>query len=433
MEKLKRKVYFFVILVCFAAMLSSCSNASGGEGGGGDKPSKPGEITYTVEHWQQNILDDDYTKVEADTQTLTGTANKKTAAQAKTYTGFTAKAPEQVTLTEGKNTVIKIYYDRNIITYIFSANGGKWANDKTELKYEKKFGSAFKSPENPVYSTANEDYKFTGWDKEIPQTVGSENLKFTAQWDIDKILCKISYYLQNLDDNGYTKVEEDTQYVKLPQMWTDADVPNDYKKDYAGFEFRGGLLNQGPSVDYYYDRKVTAITFNANGGKFYSGSLDPITINRKYGATFSIGMGEELWPSRDNYEFRGWAYNSNATSCDFGPNLYFEVKDTPLSAVTLYAIWRVDSNFNIGLFFVSGGDVEIVPEGGSYHAKPEIDGTYTYEWYLNNNKLSSNTEYCTIDVSSLAEGVYALVVKATSSTGIVYVSQYSLPVYGEAQ
>ncbi len=292
MEKLQQKVYFFVILACFAAMLSSCSNASGGGGGGGgDKPSKPSEITYTVEHWQQNILDDDYTKVEADTQTLTGTANKKTAAQAKSYTGFTAKDPEQVTLTEDKNTVIKIYYDR----------------------------------------------------------------------------------------------------------------------------------------------KVTAITFNANGGKFYSGSLEPITINRKYGATFSIGMGEELWPSRDNYEFRGWAYNSNATSCDFGPNLYFEVKDTTPSAVTLYAIWRVDSNFNTGLFFVSGGNVEIVPEGGSFHAKPEIDGTYTYEWYLNNDKLSSNTEYCTIDVSSLAEGVYALVVKATSSTGIVYVSQYSLPVYGEAQ
>ncbi len=283
MEKLKRKVYFFVILACFAAMLSSCSNASGG--GGGDKPSKPSEITYTVEHWQQNILDDDYTKVEADTQTLTGTANKKTAAQAKSYTGFTAKAPEQVTLTEGKNAVIKIYYDR----------------------------------------------------------------------------------------------------------------------------------------------KVTAITFNANGGKFYSGSLDPITINRKYGATFSICMGEELWPSRDNYEFRGWAYNSNATSCDFGPNLYFEVKDTTPSAVTLYAIWRPDATANGSLNFISGGDVRIQADGNIYEAIPSIAGTYTYEWYLNNEKQTVTENR--IDLSQLTAGYYILTVKATNTeTGIVYVSNFFQPI-----
>ena len=216
-------------------------------------------------------------------------------------------------------------------------------------------------------------------------------------------------------------------------MYCAADIPYDYIKTYEGFEYYRSQLNNQTFIEYYYDRKTTAITFNPNGGKF--GGVDPAPCSRtfKYGSTVAIAMGEALWPSRTGYDFGGWAYSSDATTSNYGPNLGFEVTDTTPSAVTLYAIWRPDSSTNSTLTFVSGGDVTVELSDNSFHAQPSIAGTYTYEWYLNNVKQSSETDTCSIDVQNLAEGFYTLVVKATSSTGIVYVSQYSLPVYGQAQ
>lgn len=78
---------------------------------------------YKVEHYQQNLVGDDYTKVEADTRTLYGTTGQATAAKAKTYEGFTAKSFEQQDIAADGSTVIKIYYDRNTYTVTYDLNG----------------------------------------------------------------------------------------------------------------------------------------------------------------------------------------------------------------------------------------------------------------------------------------------------------------------
>ena len=248
-------------------------------------PGKSDNVSYTVEHWQQNITDDEYTKVENDTQTLSGKIGEKTNAIAKTYTGFTVKAFEQQTLSDNGNMVIKIYYDR----------------------------------------------------------------------------------------------------------------------------------------------KTTTITFNENGGTFWGGVHGPLTRGYKYESLASIALGEVLWPSREGYEFRGWAYDSKATTCDYSQNLNFEITDSTPSAVTLYAIWRPDATANGSLNFISGGDVEIVADGNIYEARPSIAGTYTYEWYLNNEKQTVTENR--IDLSQLTAGYYILTVKATNTeTGIDYVSNFFQPI-----
>ena len=286
MEKLKQKVYFFVILVCFAAMLSSCSNASGGGGGSGDKPSKPSEITYTVEHWQQNILDDDYTKVEADTQTLIGTANKKTAAQAKSYTGFTAKAPEQVTLTEGKKTVIKIYYDRNIITYTFSANGGKFEDGDIEKSYQGKFDDYFDAApddpdkldpvQDPLREDENNYYKHTGWDKEIPVKFGAEDITFNAKWEKQpKAASGISMTFAGGVEITIEKIGD--YYTAIPS------VPGDYYYEWYFNDILVAADRSSLNLDAmpfpnlangYYELYVTATIYDENN--------HPITYGSRY-------------------------------------------------------------------------------------------------------------------------------------------------------
>ncbi|MDD2297961.1 MAG: InlB B-repeat-containing protein, partial [Sphaerochaetaceae bacterium] len=72
---------------------------------------------YTVEHHQQNPGTETYTL--KDTDQKTGTTGEQTAAQAKDYTGFTAKEFSQVVIAADGNTVVKIYYERNsyILTY----------------------------------------------------------------------------------------------------------------------------------------------------------------------------------------------------------------------------------------------------------------------------------------------------------------------------
>lgn len=97
---------------------------------------------YTVEHYWQNIDNDNYTKHE--TEGKTGTTDAATAAVAKSYTGFNAKPFAQGTIAGDGNTVVKIYYDR--ITYAITWKDGNGNTIKTDEHV--KYGAT------PVYSGA---------------------------------------------------------------------------------------------------------------------------------------------------------------------------------------------------------------------------------------------------------------------------------------
>lgn len=81
-------------------------------------------VKYTVEHYLQNINDDNYSLVAADTQNLTGKPGEKTSAKANTYTGFVVKPITQETISQYGTTVAKVYYDRLSYTITFDTDGG---------------------------------------------------------------------------------------------------------------------------------------------------------------------------------------------------------------------------------------------------------------------------------------------------------------------
>lgn len=128
---------------------------------------------YKVEHYQQNIADDDYVIVSVDTENKTGTTLADTAATAKTYTGFTAKEIKQEKIAADGTTVVKVYYDRINYTIKFNTDGGSAIDDIT-LKY----GATVTAPANPTRT----GYVFEKWDGTIPTTIPAENLTFTASW-----------------------------------------------------------------------------------------------------------------------------------------------------------------------------------------------------------------------------------------------------------
>ncbi len=74
---------------------------------------KPQAKPYKVEHYKQNIADNKYTLVKADTQKLFGKTGELTKAVAKTYPCFKpAKAFSQAKIKADGSTIIKIYYDK---------------------------------------------------------------------------------------------------------------------------------------------------------------------------------------------------------------------------------------------------------------------------------------------------------------------------------
>lgn len=135
---------------------------------------------YKVEHWQQNIADDDYTL--AKTEPMTGTTGEETAAKAEETVGFTAKEFAQAKIAADGSTVVKIHYDRKIITLTFDADNGE---DKTTLSG--RFGAEIISP-----TPEKTDFIFTGWSTDkIPDESSkffkekitlTEDLTLYAQW-----------------------------------------------------------------------------------------------------------------------------------------------------------------------------------------------------------------------------------------------------------
>ncbi len=170
-----KKLRLFVVSIIVVLLFSSCSNMLETlEKAAKTEDSKPAEkieepeetpkpapavVSYTVEHYQQNSNDDEYTKVAADTQSLSGTVGEQTKAAAKIYAGFTVKNFEQKTLVEGETTIIKIYYDRNTLSFKFNANGGKWKDDDLEKTVIGKRGSVLDISERPELP----GFVFAGW------------------------------------------------------------------------------------------------------------------------------------------------------------------------------------------------------------------------------------------------------------------------------
>lgn len=186
---------------------------------------------YKVEHWQQNITDDNYTL--AKTEPMTGTTGEETAAKAEETAGFTAKEFAQAKIAADGSTVIKIWYDRKIITLTFDTDNGE---NKTTLSG--KFGAEIVSP-----SPEKTDFIFTGWSTDkIPNESskfynGKEKITFTedltlyAQWK--EISYKINYEL-----NGGTNAVENPATFKKSDNVTLAEPTYEY------FDFCGWYLTQ---------------------------------------------------------------------------------------------------------------------------------------------------------------------------------------------
>ena len=251
------------------------------------------EIPYKVEHYLQNVNDDNYTIDEASTESLTGTIDTSVTAHAKTFEHFTAVNEEASGNIAGDGSlVLKLYYNRDKYTVTFNGNGGeKVSGEETQqVKYE---GSAVA----PVYKKAGYS---NSWDKELSNV--SENTEITAIWTANtNTPYKVEYYLQNVENDLYALVSSETRHG------TTDTIASETPKTIEHFTFtesgsvtEGEIAGDGSLVlKLYYNRDKYTVTFNGNGGEKVSGeetqqvkyedsAVAPVYKKDGYSLTFDV-------------------------------------------------------------------------------------------------------------------------------------------------
>lgn len=336
-----------------------------------------GGISYTVEHYQQNVADDDYTL--ADTESKTGATGQSTAAERKPYPGFTAQSFEQQTVKGDGSTVVKVYYTRNEYTLTYDLNGSNasWTDSAENKFHTDRYGAAVTAPSANDLSRAG--YAFGGWytDKSCSSeneftaaTMPAENITLYAKWNAGQVNYTVNYYLQNVDGTDY--VLQDT----VSGSGETGQTVN-VQKSFEGFvpkaDSSTSITLKADSaqnmVNVYYARNVYHLFLHYGvDASEIEGTL-PQSGDVYYGATLNTDMSKA---QRAGYTFVGWYTDEERTIPWSGTTM-------PAKDLTLYAKWDVMTYF---LRFDWDGNVPLrdwLLENGGKLLTAEYDETnYVY-------------------------------------------------------
>ena len=302
-----------------------------------------GGISYTVEHYQQNVADDDYTL--ADTESKTGATGQPTAAESKSYPGFTAQNFDQQTVKGDGSTVVKVYYTRNEYTLTYDLNGSdaSWTDSAENKSNIYRYGAAVTILTSNDLSRAG--YAFGGWYTDVDcttrwneSTMPAENTTLYAKWNAGQVNYTVNYYLQNVDGTTYPDTPSDT--VSGSGV-TDQIV--DVQKSFEGFvpkaDSSTSITLKADSaqnvVNLYYTRNRYTLSFNLGDGVSLDDGCAPNGGSIYYGAEISTDMTNA---KRTGYTFVGW-YEDEAYQTEWSGTTM------PARDLTLYAKWDTMTYF----------------------------------------------------------------------------------------
>ena len=289
---------------------------------------------YKVEHYQQNINDDNYTLYN--TETKYGTTDTLTNASANTYAGFTS--PSNITQERIKpdgSTIIKVYYTRNTYNLIVNSNnskGGTITNNSGTYKYKQPI---------TVSTSINTGYSFDGWflngvykstALSYKIVMPDEDTTITAKYTASKVKYTVEHYLQNANDNDYT-LYETVKMNGITDTLTDATI-----KTYAGFTSPESITQQiingdgSTVIKIYYDRDFYSLSLNKNISK-----AGTISSN---GGTFPVSKSITIEATTNpGYTFLGWYNGENPVSTN--PKYTFNM---PAKNITYTATWIANTD-----------------------------------------------------------------------------------------
>ena len=314
------------------------------------------DVDYKVNHYQQNINDDNYALAE--TTNMTGKLLCNTAAVAKMdgdFAGFDVQDFVQIPL-NNTGMSLNIYYHRKHFTI-------RWMNGNTIIKDATyRYGASFLQ-DKPADQTAPSGKHFVGWNTDPNAKNGitftgneivRDNVTYYAIFAAnDSKQYEIRHYKQNIDDDEYTLVVTAFGYGSYESL---TDVAPYTGSEYDGFSAKPieqqTIAQDGSTVvNVYYDRNTHSLIWNKNGGNF----------NEDYTSGNAIKFGTPITApnaTREGYEFRYW----NTTD---DPNSSVTLEQTmPDNDLTYFAIWKIKQYH--ATFYLNNGTNEVFID-------PEID------------------------------------------------------------
>ncbi len=198
------------------------------------------------------------------------------------------------------NNSIDMYpmYSDIVYTYVYDANGGKFADDEVYKSFVYKYGD---TPADFALVPVKEGYEFSCWDINAPATV-TEDLTFTAQYNIN------SYTVTFKDSKGNTLDEVVLEYGSEV---TDEYIPDGYKSD-------AWTLDNGVGVKFPYT--VTGnVTFTATAeANMYNVTfyVDGVVYD-----SYQLESGSEVVlpddpEDKEGYKFIVWSPDANGATID---------------------------------------------------------------------------------------------------------------------
>ncbi|MCQ2374828.1 MAG: InlB B-repeat-containing protein [Salinivirgaceae bacterium] len=267
---------------------------------------------YTVRHNLQNI-DGTYTVDASSTQQLSGKTDAPTAAEAKSYTGFTSQTFSQKTITANANNDIDIFYNRNSYDLTWNLNGGTATNSYTSGSVV--YGASITAPQ--LYKAG---YSYS-WDATPATTMPANALTYNAVWTAGATNYTVEHYFMQLDgtypatatysqtlsglaDAATVAVAKDTVgfTANFSQSTINGDGSTVVRIDYARNQHSlawittQGLVEASAYTEdglVYYGTPLVAPTLNRNGFTYTWSPQVPATMPNS-DATYTV-----VWEASD--------------------------------------------------------------------------------------------------------------------------------------
>ncbi len=257
------------------------------------------DTAYQVEHYLQNLENDDYTIDTAAPERKTGTTDATTAATAKTtFAGFTAKDITQATIAADGSTVVKVYYDRNRFDATFVVDDDKATYTGTLTFTNLKYGTTLTAPAVTAKAGYVKGNTNGGWDKEI--VVLTATVTYTAQ--LSAIVYDIDY---DLDGGAVSGVNPASYTVETATFTLINPTKTGY--DFAGWTFgenaprKTMTIEVGTTGDFDFTATWTAQTYTLTYENV-RGTNNNATTHTYNAATPLTDLAEVA-----GYTFAGWS------------------------------------------------------------------------------------------------------------------------------
>ena len=267
------------------------------------------DYPYIAYHYQENINDDEYTLIDADTESGELPYGTTKTPEVKNYTGFISPQAKTITIQVDSNPPVKnkveYNYNRNKSKLTIIPNGGKYNNssDNTtinNIKYQK---------EVELQIPERDRYVFQGWNvtgdgssvTDNVLTFGYENTTLVANWK--KITHIITFNANGGTVDPATIEIDDGSSTILP-----TPIRTDYRFDGWFTEPTGGtqVTNstqwiESKTIYAHWTLNVHTITYNANGG-----TVSPTSATVTHGYTLNLPTPTRQSTEQYSYTFAGW-------------------------------------------------------------------------------------------------------------------------------